>query len=123
MKKAGKSVKIIVALIIMILVFIITLALLIKFNIIKISKTNYDNSFYSDNIKKEELCKGIWYYYDEGLSAYILLDETNTERKKVYDEQELEYYKESPERLFYSEDPFSHLGDDSGYIIEDTIEE
>ncbi len=107
MEKKDKSVKIIILLIIMVFAFVVAIALLVKFNIINISQTDKNDMSYLDNISKEKLCDGIWYYYDEGLGVYVLLDETGTERQKVQDEEGLEYYKEAPERLFYIEGIYS----------------
>ena len=120
MKKTDKSLKIIISLIIIVLAFVLILALLVKFNVIKISQPNASIS-YLDNIEKEKLCDGIWYYYDEGISAYILLDETGTERQRVLDEEGLEYYKENPERIFENMAIFYDQNQEE--LEEDTIEE
>ena len=100
MKKVDKSTKIIISLIVCVFVFILMLAVLMKCGVIKVASSKSNDTSYSSNIKKEELCQGIWYYYDEGISAYILVDETGTERQKVNEKEELEYYKEDPSRLF-----------------------
>lgn len=121
MKKIDKSMKTIIALIIVVFAFIIGLVVLIKLGVIKVSASNLKNTSYLDNVKKEELCQGIWYYYDEGISAYILVDETGTERQKVDNKEDLEYYKEDPNRLFENNSIFYIQDEDE--TAENIIEE
>lgn len=121
MRKADKSTKIIISLIVIVFAFVLILAALVKFGVIKVASSNSNNTSYSNNIKKEELCQGIWYYYDEGISAYILVDETGTERQIVNEKEGLEYYKENPSRLFENTAIFYTQEDEE--VAENIVEE
>lgn len=95
MKTKNKSIKIILILIAIIIFFMLLIGILNYNGYLILGK----KEIISDDIEypKTELAEGLTYYYDSDIGTYMIYDKDDNLINMVYQESELEFYKDNPD--------------------------